>query len=815
MSYQDFARVFLLLFISLLSMFGISQPSPISIRNSSLPMAILLPNLSSLNAGSHLAAAYPFTGTTYPNCVGPTVAGGSDVDYAGTPNLDASKCRTDLPNTTSAPPKSLFGQGVLQADIPPKSNKTVNATTGGETPMLPGMTSTYPEFSPRALWYRTTNNGRWPGDSNNAGYGWNNTRALYLYHHSWPSIQSGTTANLNHPGRLVLPDTVCIDTVDGTVDEVCAKDGVVTPPATLANLNVPRNSMYPSTTSSTNEPASTFAVCGVTGNSHKYQSVQARLGGTNQTDITGSTCPTTVGDPRAAIVDFMADLQSTALDPSAGTGVFKGVDPSTSGSLGTSSTLIITAQNTYTSNKVNAVNLCSLPGTVGGICPTTNGTTTRTLSGTLTLRANRNVDGNSLGPSPVFLLRASSFEDLTLKALKIRLDGVDPNNVFWMVPRVNAVTSNANALEIIADTSVSPNIPSVIVGNFIGKMPASGTANKTQATTLNIGDNVAIRSARFLGFRAIPSGSGCNPVPLTAACDGGAKGIASSAVVTAMTTVNQPVVLPVIHFHAPSAIASTSGFSVGSASTADGSINGDPTALSNTNGQWAERATDSEINAYIVAGNTPSRSYTTVPNSTPYETGETGGGLHNFVRFIENWTNVAAKVTGGFIQNTRSVFATAPFSATAPFTDLANLRTSSAIETLFLNPSAPNHALSNLDFNTSTSTDAYYRSTNAASAPFYSAPDRFWGFDVGLLTQAPDRFAERFATVVPTPNEFFREVEREDPWVKALLCAVQPATLNDTTRKGTTPASYTVPALAGQSDRPTNTTDCPTTVTYN
>lgn len=57
------------------------------------------------------------------------------------------------------------------------------------------------------------------------------------------------------------------------------------------------------------------------------------------------------------------------------------------------------------------------------------------------------------------------------------------------------------------------------------------------------------------------------------------------------------------------------------------------------------------------------------------------------------------------------------------------------------------------------------------------APNRNWGFDVALLAQNPDLFAQRF--VVPAadpPNEYYREVGRDDLWVQTLLCAVQTQT---------------------------------------
>jgi hypothetical protein len=59
-------------------------------------------------------------------------------------------------------------------------------------------------------------------------------------------------------------------------------------------------------------------------------------------------------------------------------------------------------------------------------------------------------------------------------------------------------------------------------------------------------------------------------------------------------------------------------------------------------------------------------------------------------------------------------------------------------------------------------------------APFYQPPTRAWGYDVGLLSQTPDLFSRRIALPeAGTPNEFFREVSRDDPWVRGLLCAAQ------------------------------------------
>jgi hypothetical protein len=91
------------------------------------------------------------------------------------------------------------------------------------------------------------------------------------------------------------------------------------------------------------------------------------------------------------------------------------------------------------------------------------------------------------------------------------------------------------------------------------------------------------------------------------------------------------------------------------------------------------------------------------------------------------------------------------------------------------------------------------------------APVRNWGFDVALLSQNPDLFAQRFVTpTTDPPDEYYREVSRDDRWVQGLLCATQDTTAKDgfdpgfnikidTTTKST---KYALPA----NERPTS---CP------
>ncbi|MCA6518357.1 MAG: hypothetical protein IM556_06845, partial [Pseudanabaena sp. M110S1SP2A07QC] len=473
----------------------------------------------------------------------------------------------------------------------------------------------------------------------------------------------------------------------------------------------------------------------------------------------------------------------------------------------------LTASNAIAdANKINVFNLVTTGTDINGNGDATEPNELANVE--LTLAASQN------NPDPTFLLRAPS-TNITLEGLYVKLDGVDPNKVFWVFPQ-----GGKKALTIQGSAAGQPT---VLVGNFIGNMPASGGTADT-VTGLNIGPTsgskgVAIRSARFLGFRAVTAATAATVAENTPPGSAGI-GVDSTAMITAMTTVNEPMVVPVLQIHSPIATATDTAVNLPQPTTSipatnlqfTKGINGDvaPTATpTDGTGQWTQRASKSTINVYFVAGNTPSRSYVRLDSVLAY-TGENGGGLHNFVRFMENWVSIPLEISGGFIQNTRSAFATATFSPNFPYTDLATIDSSSRIQTWFANPIAPSHSLSSFF--------KYYQSITGEAIPYYSPPRRLWGFDVGLLVQQPDLFAQRFAQPRPDANEFFREATKDDPWVKTLLCALQPApaslnTTNSATstvnpnviqRLGTVPPNYTSYAL-GSKDRPT---DC-VTPTYN
>lgn len=174
-----------------------------------------------------------------------------------------------------------------------------------------------------------------------------------------------------------------------------------------------------------------------------------------------------------------------------------------------------------------------------------------------------------------------------------------------------------------------------------------------------------------------------------------------------------------------------------------------------------------EFNLIVGSGDVPSRK---IPNTT---TGEFNGGLQNLPRFIENWRDgaVTTKIIGSFIQLNRSAYSTAPF--------LSRLG-SSLPRSAFCPTTVPTCSLA-----TGWYPDSYKTSNGGGSLPFFSPPGRNWGFDVGLLSQPPDLFTQRFTapSTKTKPAEFFREVPRNDEWVQTLMCAFD--------KDGTTPVVST------------------------
>jgi hypothetical protein len=226
---------------------------------------------------------------------------------------------------------------------------------------------------------------------------------------------------------------------------------------------------------------------------------------------------------------------------------------------------------------------------------------------------------------------------------------------------------------------------------------------------------------------------------------------------TAMTTTDQPLLVPVLNLHSgagepgPAATALTGQF---------------------TSDQWLSQATNTTFNGVFVMGDSPSRP---LPNVTR-NPAESGGGLNNFPRFLEKWEerqNVntrTARISGGLIEFQRSRFATAPFE---PIDNPAR------DNSLFFDgvvPGTPPAYTANAS-NPILQDFRYVGGASLSKAPYYRPPTRQWGYDVGLLSQRPDLFSRRFvAPSAGQANEFYREVARDDKWVKTLLCASQEKT---------------------------------------
>lgn len=192
---------------------------------------------------------------------------------------------------------------------------------------------------------------------------------------------------------------------------------------------------------------------------------------------------------------------------------------------------------------------------------------------------------------------------------------------------------------------------------------------------------------------------------------------------------------------------------------------------------------------------------TMVTGDTPIREGEGNGALVNFVRTLENWTGVTVKLSGSIIQAKRSSYADAPWQPlmTTPGTAPGQPNNRSLFD-----PATPIASPV-----TDRTYPRLYRTiilaspsiNNYGSISFYAPPDRQLGYDVGLLSQLPDLFSQRFTTPSTTdPDEFYREVPRDDAWVKGLMCA---AVANSSNKAGAAGATYTQYAIADQNQRPT------------
>ncbi|MEG4580425.1 hormogonium polysaccharide biosynthesis protein HpsA [Microcoleus sp. MON1_C5] len=175
---------------------------------------------------------------------------------------------------------------------------------------------------------------------------------------------------------------------------------------------------------------------------------------------------------------------------------------------------------------------------------------------------------------------------------------------------------------------------------------------------------------------------------------------------------------------------------------------------------WIARAENTTFNLVIAAGDTPSQNLNGA-------VGDFNGGLQNLPRFLESWNagQEATNIKGSFIQLNRSAFSTAPYLSILGGTPLGSTAADKIVSVFDrLNPTTPSLGI-----------PVIYNVDGAGDIPYFSPPKRNWGYDVGLLPQPPDLFTQKFTTPPSTsqPAEFFREVPRNDPWVKTLMCGVK------------------------------------------
>ncbi|NJL89006.1 MAG: hypothetical protein HC916_03745 [Coleofasciculaceae cyanobacterium SM2_1_6] len=407
-------------------------------------------------------------------------------------------------------------------------------------------------------------------------------------------------------------------------------------------------------------------------------------------------------------------------------------------------------------------------------------------------------------PDPIFVIRGLSPDGLVIgdtttvsNGVKLVLDGVSPNNVFWVSSR-GITIADANPTPAPTTTTPNPNfLGHQLAGNFIGRntvIDPPPAAPATATSPLSIGNNTKVTAGRFLGFtgsnlreaRTVAIAPEVPPTP--PATLPGSVPPKKTMEIWAMNSIpptyekltNQPIMVPVLNIHSPK--GSPGNFASASDDRLDTS-------------NWIPRAVASTFNAVLVMGDSPARPLDPVPTtyigSPSVDRAENNGGLVNFPRFLEAWeTSIAltdtltAKIAGSLIQYKKSIFASAPFeSINNPDLDSSLFFDTPAYTAIITGPFKGFR---------------YPGGANLFRAPYYRPPVRAWGYDVGLLNQSADLFSKRFSLpLTARPSEFFREVSRDDDWVKTLLCGKvadtsspsngEPA-VDDSQRPGTCPA---------------------------
>ncbi|MEG5029005.1 hormogonium polysaccharide biosynthesis protein HpsA [Microcoleus sp. AT8-B1] len=317
-------------------------------------------------------------------------------------------------------------------------------------------------------------------------------------------------------------------------------------------------------------------------------------------------------------------------------------------------------------------------------------------------------------------------------------------------------------------TNANDPVPLGISGTTVA--PAGPGTNLTPnslwfATTATSGANAVTYGSEKFPFvfnKALKDGSGADLPKLV------------STPPANVTESSQPLLMPVLQIQTVTAAPTTPPTNLPSGSNIVAATG------------WIPKAVKTTSNMVVGSNDTPSR---TLGSGV----GDSNGGVQNLTRFLESWDgNVGSVIQGSFIQFNRSAYSTAPYipilNPAAP-QQTAQTKLRSLFES---SPNPPSPPPPSITYSGGTPLP-FYRTSNASinvggnvvgRLPFFIPPLRDWGFDVGLLSQPPDLFTRKFTTPpsTPTPAEYFREVPRNDDWVKTLMCGVLEA---DTTKKAT------------------------------
>ncbi|MBP0018243.1 MAG: hormogonium polysaccharide biosynthesis protein HpsA [Cyanobacteria bacterium SBLK] len=337
----------------------------------------------------------------------------------------------------------------------------------------------------------------------------------------------------------------------------------------------------------------------------------------------------------------------------------------------------------------------------------------------------------------MFIFRFDSNNPVLFENVRMVLKGVNPNHIFWVVRDNDGGGAGEGGIVFAGTNSLA--------GNFLGRssdlnaimFDTTGAIRATNGS-LSTPTNTTIAGGRFLGFNGTGGTIAAQPLATFNTAAGGPE-----LTFNAITTSHQPLLIPVLQLHAFDS------------NNAPSTINFNSNAGALRTSNWLQRAADTianpdngTFNFVMATGDSPARFRPNNPSVF-----EANGSLSNLVRTQENWyvTNAIKRplsIRGSFIQLQRSAYGTAPhLQLLEPYRSINQNSTVS----LFGYPQA--------------------YSLNGNRNNTYDPPDRQWGFDVGILSQLPDLFSQRF-TLPPTdaPNEYYREVGRNDPWIETLLC---------------------------------------------